>query len=362
MIKLKQVGSASIARGPVVLDTPYPSPDGIFTGDAEETIVKLDKKSLKEVWRKKTKLRLRGGYGDLVVLAYSDEIQAWSNSGDVVWKRKARQNYSRRGDRLYFIDRRLEVVDVATGRVLDAMDCPEGAPALITEDTLLVKHRFETDPVSLFHLRERRILWEKHLVREMRERHGVDEYGSAVALAAGAEGRCVAERGGHLFGLSLSDGEFLWKTAVHVPYFGVQVKDGRIYVWTTAAATMNTKVTIDVSSGQVTRERSQPATGENRFVIVDEATGKIVVDRPLAPHGEPFRGFREPQRGTLCKNHIVFTTRSGLLAVFRLSDGELVWQHQHDDQLFPPVFEENRLYTACADGTIVVFEAEGEEL
>jgi outer membrane protein assembly factor BamB len=362
MVTLKQIGLASIARGPVVLSTPYVSADAIFTGDADKRVIKLDKNSLKEAWSRKTKLQLRSGCGDVVLLAYYDEMQAWSSSGDVIWKRKTSQNYSRRGNRLYFIEPRLEVVDCTTGVVLDAMDCPEGAPDPVNDDVLLVTDLLNTDPVRAFHLVERKVLWEKNLVTEMRDRYGVDEHGSSIAVEAGGGDRCVLERGGHLFGLSLLDGEFLWKTPVHVPYFGLQVKDGRIYVWTTASAPTHTKVTFDLGSGQVSRQHVAPASGENRFVIVDEATGEILADRSLVQYGEPFRDHQEPQRGTLCQNHVVFTTRSGLMAVFRLSDGELVWHHQHRDQLFYPVFENNRLYVACADGSLVVFAADSGDL
>jgi outer membrane protein assembly factor BamB len=361
MVSLSHVGSVSIARGPVVPSTPYVSADAIFVGDAEKIVFKLEKKTLREVWRKKTKLQVRGGYGDVVLLAYYDEMQAWSGSGDVIWKRKTSQNFTRTRDTLYFLESRLEVVDVASGRIIDDMDCPQGSLDLVVGSVVLVTDPLNTDPVRAFDLREQRVLWERNLIREMRERHGIDDHGPVIAFAEGGKGRCVAAKGGHLFGVSMGSGEFLWKAEVHVPYFGMQLDRGRIYVWTTAAVAPRTRLTVDLDSGQLSRERSEPMTGDNRFVIADEETGAVVVDRPLTPYGEPFRRFQAPQRGTLCKNHIVFTTRSGLMAVFRLSDGELVWHHEYGEQLFYPVVEDNRLYVASADGSVVVFEAEGGE-
>jgi hypothetical protein len=50
------------------------------------------------------------------------------------------------------------------------------------------------------------------------------------------------------------------------------------------------------------------------------------------------------------------------MAAFRLSDGELVWHHEYPAHLFSPVFDDNRLYLATADGDIVIFEARGGEL
>jgi outer membrane protein assembly factor BamB len=253
------------------------------------------------------------------------------------------------------------VIDVLTGKTVDEFDCPPGTPDLMHDGVLLLTDRVETDPVHAFHLAERRPLWEANLIVGIRERCR-DECHRGLSFVASYPGQFVVSSGQSLVGVSLADGSLRWATSIRVPYSWPQVKDGQIYAWTTASAATSTKVTLDLGSGQVSRERSQPGTGENRFVIVDEATGEIVMDRPLAPYGEPFQRFQELWPGTLCKNHIVFTTQSGLLAVFRLSDGELVWRHEHGDELYSPVFEDNRLYVACADGTLVVFEAEGGEL
>ena len=267
MVTLTQVGSVPIARGPVVLSTPHISTDAVFTGDADRVVVKVAKKTLKEEWRKKTKLQVRGGHGEVVLLAYFDEMQAWSGQGDVLWKRKTTQNFMRRNEKLYFLEPRLEVVDVPNGRVLEAMDCPQGAPELLLGSLLLLTDALNTDPVRVFDLGRQRVLWERPLAGEMRERYGVDEHGAALAFAEGEDGRCVVARGNDLFGVSMASGELLWRTALRVPYFGVQVGHGRIPVWTTASSPLGTKVTVDLSSGQITRERPDPSPSDNRFVL-----------------------------------------------------------------------------------------------
>lgn len=361
MLKMRRVGSQSIARGRVILDTPYLTTTAIFAGDKEKVVVKLDKRKLKEVWRKNTKLQVRGGHGEVILLAYYDEAQAWNPDGDMLWKRKVPSYFVAREDRLYVMESGLEVVDLTTGKACDHFkECPEGYPALLHDGVLFVRNPEKSDPLRAFHLGERRVKWERNPGEEIKARYGID--GQGLSLAASVPGRFVAARAGHLFGMSVTDGEILWMAPVNVPYHWPQAKDGRIYVWTTAPVTVSQKTTFDLSSGQVSRERSQPAGGENRFVIVDEVTGEIVSDRPLGPYGAPFQRFQEPMRGTLCKRHIAFTTQAGLIALFRLSDGELVWHHEYRDELFYPVFEGNRLYTPCADGSLVVFEAEGGEL
>lgn len=369
-LKLRQTGAARIARGPIVLDDPFVTKNAAFIGDKQKAVVKLDKVSLRELWRKKTRLQVRGGHGDVVFLAYYDEVQAWNPDGDVLWKRQGLQTQPGwRGNRVYVIESGLQaldlqVLDLATGKEVDRFDnCPPGHPHVV-DGGILVTHPDRTDPVRWFRFDERRILWERDIVLEIQGRYG-DACHRGLIFMPGLPGSIVASSGQHLFGISLADGAFRWPSVAiraQVPYITPAIKDGRIYAWTTTGGAASTRVTFDLGSDQVIRERSEPAAGENHFVIVDEATGEIVVDRPLGPYGASFERFQEPYRGTLCKNHIVFTTQSGLMAVFRLSDGELVWQHQHRDQLFYPVFEGSRLYVACADGTLVVFEAEGGEL
>jgi outer membrane protein assembly factor BamB len=97
-------------------------------------------------------------------------------------------------------------------------------------------------------------------------------------------------------------------------------------------------------------------------VIVDGTTGAVVVNQLLSAHGPAFAQFQEPYGGTICRKHVLFTTNSGLMALFRLSDGELAWQHEYGDRLYSPVADDNRVYVTSASGDLVMFEAEGGEL
>jgi outer membrane protein assembly factor BamB len=362
-IRLRESSTIRIARGPIVLDGPVLTGTSIFTGESSEFVVRLDKRRLKEVWRKKKMAWVRSAHGDkiLIYAGETKETQLWDEDGKVLWTRRG--NFGRKGDPLFLNEGgRLQVIDVLTGKAVDEFDCPPGTPNLMHDGVLLLRHpEGWTDPVMALDLSSRRVLWEKSLIPEIRGRYQ-DACPEGLVFVTSLPGQFVASSGQHLVSVSLSDGSLRWGVAVRVPYLAVPVVAGRIYAWTTGQGVTTTKTTLDLSSGQVARERSQPAAGENRFVIVDEATGDVLVDRPLAPYGGSFERFQEPQDGTLCKEHVVFTTRAGLMAGFRLLDGELVWQHQHRAQLFSPVFEDNRLYVACADGTLVVFEAEGGEL
>lgn len=367
MLKLRQIGAPRIVpSGRVVLEHPYATSDGVVVGHALPeggVVVKIHKKTLKEVWRKEQRLKIRGGYGDLIFLYYGQEAQVWNNDGRVLWK----PDFSfviGRGRLFRFSDGKVATFDAYTGKMLDSVACPVPSyPKLVLEDegVVMVGDQLETDPVRAFDLRARRVLWERNIRAEIRGQYG-DQCERGIGFLCGGPGRLIAGSGRHVFGLSALNGELRWGVRLGIADREPEVKDGRLYAWATSGESARHVAVLDSSLGQVTHETVTPSSAENRFVILDEATGEILMDRPLAPYGAPFRHFQEP-RGTLCKNHIAFTTSdTGLLAVFRLSDGELVWQYEHPEELFRAVFDDNRLYVRCADGTLVVFEAEGEEL
>jgi outer membrane protein assembly factor BamB len=210
-------------------------------------------------------------------------------------------------------------------------------------------------------LTARRVLWEVRLRAIFLERFG-DPCPGGLAFVASRPGFVVVKTRAHLVSVSLVDGSVRWGLPLSVPYIAPFARDGRIYVWSAPDDWTSTRVTIDVASGETLRERLGLDASDNHMVIVDEATGTIVVDRALSEYGPAFRQPQKVHGGAMCRNHVVFTSSSGLMALFRLSDGELVWQHDLPDHLFSPVFEDNRLYLPTAGGDIVMFEAYGEEL
>jgi outer membrane protein assembly factor BamB len=362
-IKLREAGAFRVARGPVVLQDPVLTRTSIYTGEGGEFLARLDKRTGRQIWRKRRSGHVRCAHGDkvLVYVGDVDETQLWGEDGKVLWKRSGMPGLE--NGRLFENEGgRLRTIDVLTGAVLDEFECPPGRPNLMHDDVLLLTDPDgATDPVQAVDLTRQRIVWRRHLASEIKDRYG-DDCPRGLSFAASCPGQLVAKSGRHLVALSLADGTLRWGLAISVPYLAPLVRDGRMYIWSAPSTWTSTRVTFDLDSGQITRERSEPSASENRFVIVDEAGGQIVVDRPLVSYGAPFRRVQEVYGGGICRNHVLFTSSSGLMALFRLSDGELVWQHEHRDQLFSPVFEDNRVYVACADGTLVVFEAEGGEL
>lgn len=361
-ITLREAGAFKVVRGPVVLQGPVVTRASIFTGEWGEFLARLDKRSGRQIWRKRMSGHIWSAHGDKVLIysGNAKETQLWNEDGEIIWRRSGRLGPE--SGRLFDNAKgQLRTIDVLTGQVIDEFECPPGRPNLMHDGVLLLTNQDGSiDPVQAVDLSRRAVVWQKDLTSDVKERYG-DACPRGLSFLASLPGRVVAKSGQHLVAVSLVDGGFGWGLPLSVPYV-TMAREGRIYTWSAPSDGTSTRVTFDLDSGQTVRETSAPSASENRLVIVDEASGQIVVDRPLASYGPAFRGVQEAYGGTLCKEHVVFTTRSGLMAVFRLWDGELVWQHQHRDQLFSPAFEENRLYVACADGTLVIIEAEGGEL
>ena len=346
------------------MDRPYVTSDGIVLGDRGSVVVKIGKKSLKEVWRKRADLISYGGYGDVVCLRNGRDFQLWNADGKVVWKRQFPTTPFRRENRLWLIhEGHVEAVDFTTGQTLEQSACPTGYASFVSDDGRVILFRpspLDAEPVLAFEFSQRRVLWERKLVAEIRERYRI-ECPEGLVFQASSHSRCIAASGRHVFGVIMENGELCWAQSLgsRAPH----IRDGRLYGWSTSSVAATKRRTLNTVSGAISRETVGPDTHENRFVVLAEETGEILVDRPLESYGATFDRFLEPSQGTLCRDHVAFTVAdTGLLVVFRLSDGEMIWHYEHGDELFSPVFDDNRLYVCCADGTLVVFEAEGEEL
>lgn len=339
-IELREMSATRVARGPVILAGPFVSETGIVTGQRSDFVARFDKRTLKETWRKRGMAWIRSMHGDsiLVFVGKTRETQLWDGDGKVVWTRTG--NAAAFGDRLYFLsDGQLQVVDVLTGRVVAQFPCPDGTTQFVHDGTLLlVDFRVSTGQLHAIDLAEQRVRWHED-VRTMIGQQFGDPCRRGVAFIASRPGSVVVKTGAHLVGLSLADGSLQWGLRLAVPYIAPLARDGRMYVWSAPSE----------------------KAAENRLVIVEESCGAIVVDRPLSEYGPAFQRAQEVYGGTLCRNHVVFSSSSGLVAVFRLTDGELAWQHEYGDGL-APVFADGRLYAATVGGDILIFEAYGGEL
>jgi outer membrane protein assembly factor BamB len=251
----------------------------------------------------------------------------------------------------------LRLVDLPTGAVLHETAGREGVPILLL-DGLALFRSIDASSVWAASVADGRVTWSKNLLGDMSTALGAHDPYGVLGVAADGSGCAVVAYGSCLFGVSTSDGSILWGRPLEVPYRAPQARDGRVYVWSTSVSAETT--TFDLSTGEVRREPQAGTT--NRLVILDKTTGRVLLDRDLSEHGPEFAARQRPEYPAVGCDHIVFTTDAGLLAAFRLSDGELVWKHKLGVQPFEATVAGHEIYVPCADGTLLVFECEDGEL
>ena len=358
MSVIRHARTVSIVKGHCVLEGPVVGPEVICTGQRRGAIVGLSRTDLRVLWKRESKYLVpKCGNSDTIVLwSLGTGSEGWNWKGETVWLRDKSARLLLSNERMLEVAGGLLEVDLRTGGTLSRVECPEGKPRAMSGSILILVAGEKGEAVRAFDLTARRLLWERDLLKEMRSLYGADEPHPVLGLAFCDENRLIATRGGYVFGVSAADGQLTWAKRAEIPYVSPQVVDGRVYLWTSPAGAR--KALIDVDAGTVTRD-AVPSTG-GRLVILDARTGDTLSDLDLTKLGSEFAVSQEPQEGTLGKRHIAFSTRGGLLAVFRLADGELVFKHQHTDPLFPPAIVDREIYAVGGDGSLTVFQSEDE--
>jgi hypothetical protein len=134
-IELHKIAAVRVARGPIVLDPLLLTAGSIVTGEYGEFVVRFDKRTFTELWRKRGKRWLRSVHGD-TILVYdenADATELWNEDGKILWKHQGDQEAE--GDRIYFNPAgRLAVIDVLTGKTIDEFECAPG-PVRFFHDT-----------------------------------------------------------------------------------------------------------------------------------------------------------------------------------------------------------------------------------
>lgn len=358
MLRVHIGATARVGRRESVPAIPVVTSSCVVTSDGAGAVVALEKSTLREMWRKEAAGREpRWAIGERVILVSSrGDDECWDERGTLLWARKLGLSTLRVGDELYtrVSPTRIARVELGSGQTLEELEVSPGKPLALAGQRLVLKHQ---NQVSAFDLVQRRVLWERDLVDDARVQYGIiEDSGSVLAVVPAEDDILVLRRGHWLLGASATDGRLLWAIPAHVPYYWPEVRDGRVWAWVTGARAETLKM-LDVDTGVIAVSRSKPV-GQNRIVSLDAARGTSLYDRPLVSFDPALGEYQEPQKGALGHANVLYATRSGLLLAFRLSDGELVFKHQHSSQLFSPVISGNHAYVTCANGTVVAFEAE----
>jgi hypothetical protein len=360
-LSIAERARARLSKGRTVFSAPIVGARQVCTRDGTEGVWALTKNPLEVIWHRQVRWSdVQAVLADRVVLSPEDGCEAVDWSGAVLWRREGRAHCVTGSDgRLFEVrDGVLSVIDVreGTGKVLGSPI--DGRPAVALRRVLLLVHKGGV-VASAFDLEAERVVWTRDFAAGVREISGAETQSRVLLFSsATAADRIVFSHTDHVYGACVDDGSILWRTQVTVPKRALGVQDGRVFVWSTSSPVRMT--TFDLSTGDIVREMGPSAP--NRLVVLDERNGDILIDRDLAEDGPEFASQQMPSVPALGRRHVVFATDAGLIAVFRLSDGELVWKHRLPDQAWSQTVDGNEIYVPCADGTLLVFECEDGEL
>lgn len=231
----------------------------------------------------------------------------------------------------------LVVADSATGAILDRrapLPIPSSSAGLVRiQGDVMLYEAEENTQVVAYDLARQSVLWSRPLKREIAERCGCEV--NVVTLRPLDPNTFLAHvTSSVVVGGSLADGSILWDMTVQLEAPVVPHGD-RVYVMQ-----------------HVFRESP-------RLISLDAATGARVYD--VVQH--ELHGMDITDYGRIHEDHIAFGTRSGLVGLFRLSDGHLAWSYRHTARghsnvwLHAPAIAGDRLYACAGDGHLLIFEA-----
>jgi outer membrane protein assembly factor BamB len=336
----KPVRKTTIAKDDIVLTAdPTVSGSSVYIGDTEGEIVRIDPPFDRVVWQ----VPADGFYpqpgvckGLLVLISLDGAIRALdASSGRVVWTvEEDEMPWMLVGERLLAFREQIAVGDVLTAKLVDRwnVDGASGTLGLIgnSEQTLVLSDAAGEDPMRGFDVERKAVIWQRDLKADVLSRAEGSPRPEHFALYGTIAGRAIVQCGRTLFGLSLADGHFLWQHGWWIASRRPVMYDDRLYFWART-----------------------PDGRAVRFVCLDEATGQIVYDHSLEALGEMFRG---QDAGFIAGDHIAFGGAAGLIAVFRLVDGELAWLYQHRSGIDYPMILGDHLVALAGGGKLLVFE------
>jgi len=345
----KPTKKIKIARGPVSLSAPVVIGDSVFVGHEEGEILRLNWPHVDAAWRLPAEgYAPHAAVGEIVLLRSQREghLRGLRITGEIVWT-LAERGWFAVGRDLYCQNQGILQANVSTGAVVGRFDVP-GPPFHfqgVCDGVFLLGTNLKgpSDPIRAFDMERHEIVWERKLREEiLTAAHGIEDKRTAYFTShCGSEGRVVFYCGKSLFGFALRENRMLWQRNFNVACSRPVMHKGRVYFWAFAL------------------DDNPP--DETRLVCLDEATGETVYDRHLAAYGGDFVFRQWAGPGHIEGECIAFATvrsSTGLLTLFRISDGELVWSFTYKAATSEPVLSGQRLLVTAHDGNMLVFEGD----
>jgi PQQ-like domain len=303
--------------------------DAICIGQGSGGIVGLDRESLARAWFARAGAPVYWWDASRLVIWKDRGIGVWDVARNKqVWLVNGRSCHRWR-DFVVTSEARgqLSLLDGTTGRVSARIDL--GEPMLVGPPTLcgdvMLCDGWESEATCAVNLSERRVLWSRQLGPYLDQAFGLepDAQVGAVLTAGASNDGVIATRRGRTFRIAVGDGRPLWRAEVLVPYGCPLVERGLI-----------------------------PVLSMDRFVVLDELTGEIRVDRR---HGDLSVMFHARPGSLWSEEAVAFVSESGHVALLSLVNGDLLWSQKYDVPFLASVVADGRLLVSGGDGNLWVF-------
>jgi len=335
---MKAVKRLAICHG--LLTRVVVSGDAAYTGSPAERICKVRLRDLTVEWA----LPSERYYVDCVVrdLLLLVRLQ-WPTSssralradGTVAWTRDDLQGWVIWRDHILCWGSPIAIVDPGTGTVERHVPFPPEDAAnvgWVVIGDLLLSATPDLAVLTAYDLVTQRVPWRVSLAdRFLAAGLSIDPT-ETYTLVAGQGGWIVGYCARALFVVSASTGEIPWVKPAWLASSRPVAGDGRVYV-----------------------SRWKPWD----LLGVDQATGATVFTTSLRDCGPEFAIPVNSVYVTIAGDHLITTSKYGVIGVFRRDDGAIVSSGKYRDYLGRAVVAGDRLLVPGGDGLLVVYERPG---
>lgn len=321
--RLGGFGGRGILSGPAV------TADAVYGGMPDFVTVRLDRRTLEEVWTIDSQgFHVELPVDDALLVVGGREAAGVRNTidGQLLWTSKSRFSGGSTW-RNYVVldgDGGIELRHAQTGELSHVCVVPEGYTTRMAQrdNTFVVRNGIVCTALDL---RSGDVRWQEPLVSDMRRRLGIEDAPAVLRASAGSSpDTLIVFFAGARFAVSIDNGSIRW----HAP--DVWSPDA----WPTVHA------------------RRVYAMCGKRLRVLDEVTGAVLYDVGLP---EELKAYRE-RPGTIYSGRLAIAHESGLLAILNTADGALVSHYQAKVPLWQTEEVDGRLLVATGDGTLLVFD------
>jgi outer membrane protein assembly factor BamB len=352
----KPTHKVEVAPPGTLLHAPVPVENGVIVSSWSAEVLCVDWGDLQPSWRQESdRAAAVAAFGDAVILdSFSRSPRRYHavhrETGKTLWDFRGdeaqtdrRWNLEKDGRLLSCGRFEIAQADPHTGQLTRRWEVPDSPfqRQWVGSDIVILGsgETIDSDPMRAYDLLTGRVLWSRRLNEELLpQARSLDPQLPFFVGFAGSDGRAVFAAGKTLFGFAVREQRQLWKRDFNLAASRSPVLHrGRVYFLAFAL--------------------DDAPRDEVRLVCLDEGTGETLYERPLAAFGPEFARRIQSWPGVIHDGFIVFTQQDhGLLMMFDLASGDLVWSYKYRAEIYEPVLTARGLIAGADDGNLLIFE------